>query len=41
MKFLKNSGLDEKTKFLLENTGDNLIDLDQELVEEIIPLNQE
>ena len=41
MKFLKKLGLDEKTKFLLETSGDNLIDLDQEVVEEIIPSNQE
>ena len=34
MKFLKNSGLDEKTKFLLETTGDNLIDLDEEVIED-------
>ena len=39
MKFLKKLGLDEKTKFLLETSGDNLIDLDQEVVEEIIPSN--
>ena len=33
-KFLEKLGLDEKTKFLLENTCDNLIDLDQEQVEQ-------
>ena len=28
-KFLEKKGLDEKTKFLLENIGHNLIDLDK------------
>ena len=30
MKFLEPLGLDEKTKFLLETTESNLIDLDKE-----------
>ena len=29
MRFLEKLGLDEKTKFLLETTGYNLIDLDK------------
>ena len=32
-KFLEKYGLDEKTKFLLEITGQNLINLDQEVIE--------
>ena len=32
-KFLEKYGLDEKTKFLLEITGHNLINLDQEVIE--------
>ena len=33
MKFLEPLGLDEKTKFLLENTGHNLINLEKEIIE--------
>ena len=32
-KFLEKYGLDEKTKFLLENTSENLIELDKEFTE--------
>ena len=32
-KFLEKYGLDEKTKFLLENTGKNLINLEKEVLE--------
>ena len=33
-KFLEKQGLDDKTKFLLEKLGHNLIDLDEENNEE-------
>ena len=33
MKFLEKYGLDDKTKFLLEITGENLINLDEEVEE--------
>ena len=40
-KFLEKYGLDEKTKFLLENTGKNLINLEKEVLEKKVPFDQE
>ena len=41
MKFLEKFGLDEKTKFLLEITGYNLINLDGDVLEEKFSADQE
>ena len=40
-KFLEKYGLNEKTKFLLENTGQNLINLENEIIENQVPSDQE
>ncbi len=40
-KFLEKYGLSEKTKFLLENTGQNLINLENEIIENQVPSDQE